>query len=239
MSEAQTSASEATTAGAATAKFAGGADRGSAGNQQTQELAPEQDHARYRQLRDKLQEELNQRAETISVDTELDEGTRHRSLNELWNKYSEGERMISQLYEKELQGIVDEQEQKVFRIPSNLMDSVRGAYQLVNNEVDLAGYEGGEGVEGIRAGNEKLEAMYERAVRTRDRALQLACFQYATEKGLHDLRDRHLATSKDLSRAWESYTAARQKQDNWDNPQERLWQHLTGNRGLVKPATIR
>jgi len=248
MSDAQTSTpsggepaevSTPATAGGVSAQFAGAASPSQGVVQGQGQTPPEADHSRYQKIRDELQTELNTRAEKISTDPELDEGARHRSLNDLWNAYAEGEMKFGQLYEQELQGIVDEQEQKVFRTPPNLMDSVRSSYSMISNEVDFANIEEGEGFEGIRAGNEKLEQLYDRATRTQDRALMLAVFHLATEKGIHGLRDRHLATSKDLSSAWESYTAARMKLANWTDREENLIQRLDGRRGLAKPPVIR
>ena len=227
--------STAASAGAATARFTGG-DAGPAAGQT--ELSPEQDHSRYRQLRDKLQAELNTRAEKMATDPDLDEGTRHRSLNDLWNAYTEGEMKIGQLYEKELQEAVETQEKRVFFTPRDLKDSVRSSYHMIEGEVDLAGMEG-EGFEGIQAGHEKLEQMYDRASRTQDRALMLAIYQYAVERGLHSLRDRHLSNSPELSKAWEGFTAARMKLDNWNSREENLIQRLDGRRGIVKPPVIR
>src|SRR5215211_2992961 len=201
---------------------------------QGQQTPPEADHARYRQLRDRLQAEVNGVAEQISNDPSTDNGYKHRALSHLWNQAQEADRKISALYANELQDIVAEQEKKVFRVPKDLKDSVRSSYQMVTNEVDLAGLEE-EGFEGIQAGREKLEQLYERAARTQDKALMLAVYHYATEKGLHDLRDRHLATSGELARAWESYTAARKKQANWHDREENLIQRLDGRRGIVKP----
>src|SRR5215210_6315111 len=229
MTEAQTNASEATsaanaatagaaTAGAATARFTADGAGPAVG---PTELSPEQDHARYVRLRDELQTELNRRAEKISTDPETDQGYKHRALNDLWNAYTEGEMKIGQLYEKELEENVSEQEQKVFRVPKDLKDSVRSSYHMVTGEVELAGMEG-EGFEGIAASSEKLEQMYERAVRTQDRALMLAVYQFAVEKGIHHLRDRHLSTSPELSRAWEGFNLARRKLDDWNSREENL-----------------
>jgi len=240
MTEAPTNASgAAAVSSAVSAQFAG-----DAGAQvQQQELPPEADHARYRQLRDKLQAELNERTEKISTNPETDNGTKHRTLSALWDQAMEADKKIGELYQKELEDNISEQEQKVFRIPPNLMDSVRSSYQMVTNELAYVGIEEGDSSAGalgaIEAGREKLEAMYERATRTRDKALQLAIFQYATEKGIHHLRDRHLETSKDLSRAWEGYTAARLKLADWTSREENLIQRLDGRRGIVKPPEVR
>jgi hypothetical protein len=210
------------------ASFQGNASPGQAVGQ-TQELAPEQDHARYRQLRDKLQAELNQRSEKVAADPELDEHARDWKLNTLWDSALSADAKISELYERELEDTVAKEERKVYRIPKDLMDSTRSAYSQVTGEMEMAAYEEGDPTE-------RLERLYNRALRTNDQALQLACYHVAVERDIHWLRDQHLETSPELSKDFENYTLARHKRADWNDKEENLIQRLDGRRGIVKPT---
>lgn len=204
-----------------------------------QPQAPEADHSRYVQLRDKLQAEVDGKANAISGAQDLDVGAKHRALTDLWNQAVEAESNLSQLYAKELQEKIDRAERRVFHVPARLADSVRSAYQMASGEVEFASFTADEGFEGLASSREKLTEIYDRAARTGDKALQLAVYHLATERGIHSLRDRHLSTSSELSKAWTDYTAARKKLDHWNNSEERMWGQLSGTRGLRKPPELR
>jgi len=224
MTEAPTNASS-----AVSAQFAGDAQ---VGQTQTQELAPEQDHSRYRTLRDRLQQELNARVERTANDPELDNHERHWKLSSLWDSAVSADAKVSEFYEKELADNVSKEEQRVFRVPRDLQDSTRSAYQLVTGEMDLAGLEGDDPTE-------RLERLYARARRTQDRALMLAAYHVAVERDIHWLRDEHLSTSPELSEAFEGYNLARQKLANWGDKEQNLIERLDGRRGLIKPPEVR
>jgi hypothetical protein len=226
-----TEASEAVNA--ATSGAGGAAFVGDAGPQaRPQELPPESDHQRYRQLRDKLQTELNQRVENVSNDEELDSHAKDWKLGALWDSAVSADAKLSEFYERELQDQVGEAERKVYRVPSHLQDSTRSSYQLVESEMDLAGLEGEDS-------HAKLEKTYSRAVRTGDKALQTACFHRSVELGIDWLRDKHLETSNELRQAFSDYTAAQRKLADWTDKEQNLVQRLQGLRGLVQPIEIK
>jgi len=229
MTEAPVNASGGSPIGAVSAAFTGDAGQGQT---QPQELAPEQDHSRYRQLRDAVQKELNTRVERTANDPELDAHAKDWKLGTLWDSAVSADAKVSEFYEKELADNVAKEEQRVYRIPSHLQDSVRSAYSQVVGEMDLASYEEGDSTE-------RLERLYDRARRTGDKALQLACYHRAVELDIHWLRDEHLSTSPELSQAFEGYNLARAKLANWGDKEQNLIERLDGRRGLIKPPEVR
>ena len=180
-----------------------------------------------------LQAKLDMKAEEIRTDARLDTGEKSRQIQHLYNEAKEAKQVFEKRYEQQLAEESAEAEKKVFHVIPSERDSVRAAYDSVYNAVSL-GFDSGDS-EGINQAREELERLWERSIRTGDRALETAIGQLAIERGETQLRDAYLSRSKEKSAAWERYVEARRKLADFQNPQERAWRNITGAWALKKP----
>jgi len=178
----------------------------------------------------RVQKGLDLRAEEVRQDRRLTRGEQRQQLTDLWARVSEGHASLLRTHEAILEDRAAEQERAVFYVSGTQQDSVRSAYNDVYDRTSSSG----DADSRIHA-REELERLWDRAVRTGDKALQTAVGHLAVERGMEGLRDKWLATSAERTEAWGRYAEARTKLANWQDPQARMWGNLTGRYALKKP----
>jgi|SRR5215211_6625075 len=182
----------------------------------------------------KIQNTLDARVKMIRDDRRLDKGEIRQQIREQWHKAEDVYQQVMAAYERQLEEDSAEKERGVFYVGGReLQDSVRSAYNDLYDRTELP-LSSGE-TEGITYAREELERLWERALRTSDRALMTAVGHRATELGMAELRDAWLATSKEKTNAWGRYVAARQQLDHFKDPGGRFWGHMTRGWSLRKP----
>jgi hypothetical protein len=187
-------------------------------------------HPEFEAMIQRVQKGLDLRAEEVRQDRRLTKAEGRKQITALWNRVSEGHASLLKTHEAILEDRAAEQERAVFYVSGTQQDSVRSAY---NDLYDRTG-SSGDADSRIHA-REELERLWERAVRTGDKALMTAVGHLATERGMEPLRDAWLATSQERTEAWGRFTSARTKLANWQDPQARMWGNLTGRYALTKP----
>jgi hypothetical protein len=195
------------------------------------------DHPELRKGFKKLQAHLDERVAKIREDRRLDKGEQQQQLQAEWNRAMEYRGQMMKAYEDHLEEDSAERERSLFSvIPAN-RDSVRQAYNDLYDRT-TPGYLSGD-PEGIEHARNEMERLWERAIRTGDRALETAIGQLAMERGEEKLRDAYLARSPEKTKAWQRYGEARTKLDNFKDPKEHLWGNLTQGWTLSKPPELR
>ena len=182
----------------------------------------------------KIQNSLDARVQMIRDDAGIDPTEKRHRIREQWQKAEDLHRQVMDRYEAQLDETSAERERALFHVGTReLQDSVRGAYSDLYDRT-IYGLGSGE-TEGVAYAREELERLWERALRTSDRALQVAVGHRATELGMAEIRDAWLATSKEKTNAWGRYVEARTKLAHFQNPQERAWAYMTRGWSLQKP----
>jgi hypothetical protein len=178
-----------------------------------------------------MQGGLDLKVQEIRDDRRLTPEEQRAKITDLWNRVSEAYPQVIKNYERMLSENVETAEKSLFYITPANRQSFRSAY---NDAYDRTapGFDSGD-MEGIQQAHEELERLWQRAVRTGDRELRHAVGQIAIERGMDNLRDVYLATSKEKSQAWGRFTEARKKQEHFNDPTERL--HMN----LMRPITFR
>ena len=182
----------------------------------------------------KIQNSLDARVQMIRDDAGIDPTEKRLRIREQWQKAEDVHRQVMDRYEAQLDETSAERERALFHVGTREMqDSVRSAYSDLYDRT-IYGLGSGE-TEGVAYAREELERLWERALRTSDRALQVAVGHRATELGMAEIRDAWLATSEEKSKAWGRYVEARTKLDHFKNPQEVAWARMTRGWSLRKP----
>jgi hypothetical protein len=191
------------------------------------------DHSLLTEAVAELQAKVDQGVELIKSDRRLDKTEIRQKITRLWERATDAHAALMKAYEQQLEETADERLRSLFYvIPSN-RDSVRQAYNDVYDRTQ-PGFMSGTG-DGIESAREEMERLWERAIRTGDRALETAIGQLAIERGNEKLRDAYLSRSEEKTGQWQRYGEARTKLEHWQNPQERMWMRLTRAITLRKP----
>lgn len=180
-----------------------------------------------------IQTKMDNIVEQIKSDRRLDRTEIHHRIRETWHRASGVHAELMQVYERQLEEDSAEREQSLFRVAPNMRDSVRSAYNDVYDRT-APGFQSGDS-EGFEYAREELERLWERAIRTGDRALETAIGQLAMERGDVQLRDAYLSRSKEKTGQWERYVQARQKLESFRDPRQRFYGSLTQGWALGKP----
>lgn len=180
-----------------------------------------------------LQGKVDQAVELVKSDRRLDKTEQSQKLQQVWKGATAAHAELMQVYDARLEERSNEAERGLFSVIPSRQDSVRQAYNDLYDRT-TPGFASGD-LEGIEHAREEMERMWERAIRTGDRALETAIGQLAIERGDVKLRDAYLGRSKEKAGAWERYVAVRRQLEHFRNPQERMWANLTGRWYLKKP----
>jgi hypothetical protein len=155
----------------------------------------------------------------------------------LWSKALQAQSEVYELYERDLEQTVTKREQSLFHVPQGMRDSVRSAYNDVYDRTQYSLTSGDR--EDLEYARQEMERLWERAVRTGDRALQHAIGQLGLERGDEQVRGWYLNSSDEKRRAWERYVEAQSKAADFGSREGRLRLAVTGNLGLREPPEIR
>jgi hypothetical protein len=185
----------------------------------------------------KIQSELDRRIERVRADRRLDKTEQRMQIRETWDEAKEVRARVMEAYGKQLEERSAQAEHSLFYVIPDNRDSVRQAYNDLYDRT-TPGYLSGD-PEGIEHARNEMERLWERSLRTGDRALETAIGQLAIERGDEKLRDAYLARSNEKARAWQRYGEARTKLDNFKDPKEHLWGNLTQGWTLSKPPELR
>jgi tetratricopeptide (TPR) repeat protein len=198
--------------------------------EEQQSTVQQVDHSELTGAVAKLQNELDRRVERVKADRRLDKTEQLMQIRETWDEASEVRARVMEAYEKQLEERSARAEHSLFHvIPAN-RDSVRQAYNDVYDRTQALRKAGQ-----FEEAREELERLWERAIRTGDRALETAIGQLAIERGEEKLRDAYLARSPEKARAWQRYGEARTKLDHFNDPQQRFFGNIAGGFSLRKP----
>ena len=195
------------------------------------------DHPELRKGISKLQRHLDERVQKIREDRRLDKGEQQQAVRAEWNRATEFRGRLLKAYEQHLEDGVATKERFLFAVPPANRDSVRQAYNDLYDRT-TPGFMSGD-PEGIEHARAEMERLWERAIRTGDKALETAIGQLAIERGQEEMRDRYLSRSKEKTEGWQRYVAARQQLDHFKDPKEHLWGNLTQGWTLSKPPELR
>ncbi len=195
--------------------------------------APQIDHSELTESVATIQNKLDEIVEKIKQDRRLDKNEQRARIQETWHRAAGAHAELMKVYEARLEERSAQAEHSLFYVIPDNRDSVRSAYNDLYDRT-TPGFLSGD-PEGIEYAREEMERLWERALRTGDRALETAIGQLAIERGDERMREAYLSRSKEKSQAWERYVGARQKLEHFRNPQERFWGNLTGSWGLRKP----
>ena len=180
-----------------------------------------------------MQASLDARVDQVKEDRRLDKNEQRLKIQDTWNEATDVHARVMKAYEHELEARATQAEQGLFHvIPAN-RDSVRQAYNDVYDRT-VPGFQSDDG-ERREESREEMERLWERAIRTGDKALETAIGQLAIERGDEKHRDAYLARSPEKTGAWQRYGEARTKLDHFKNPQERFWGSIAGGFSLRKP----
>lgn len=169
----------------------------------------------------------------IRNDASIDTTEKYLRIREETHKAEDVYQRVFKAYEHELEAAAESALQNLFYVTPSNRDSVRAAYNDVYDRTQL-GFSSGD-MEGIAHAREEMQRLWERAVRTGDRELQTAIGHLAAERGMHELRDKWLATSEEKTRFWQRYNEAGRKLQNFQDPQESFFNKMTRGWGLRRP----